>query len=538
MRLALACLMLLPGAALADSFTLQSTPTTVTVYADAGKVTREMTLQVPAGQHDVLLPGLPRNLAPDLLRVSVSGARLGSTQFRSDAVMPQPEADHAALQAAKDRIKAAEDALQDLDDQIAEAQLAGRAAKATSDFLSDLGENQGLPTDVATLRGLAQMVGAETLVAEQAALASLRAVRDLNAGRKDLQQELQDAKAALAALTPPQEETAQLTLSLNAQEAGEVAISLSYIVEASWWPVYDIYLSGDVVNLHRGAMVRQWSDEIWPDVDLTLSTFSLDTQTAPREVFPIPLYIGDEVQASSKVLGRVASADMSAPAEPAMEAPVIMEESAQASFDGPGVAYHVPNPVLIASNVDAVRVGLGTLDFDARRFARAAPRYDSTAFLMAGFTNTTQEPLLASREAALYLDDTLIGRTGFEPVPAGAEAELAFGPVEDIRLSYTVLRESEGDRGIINRSNAKSETTRMDIQNIGSTDWDVQVQAAVPYSVQEDLVITWSATPTPDSQNIKDKRGVLQWDTPVPVGTTTSIQIETDLKWPEGKVLR
>ena len=86
----------------------------------------------------------------------------------------------------------------------------------------------------------------------------------------------------------------------------------------------------------------------------------------------------------------------------------------RANFDGPGVTYTAPTPVSVASNVDAVRVALDRLEFDARRFARAAPRFDPTAFLMAGFTNDTQEPLLPSFSAALYLDHTLIGRSGFQ----------------------------------------------------------------------------------------------------------------------------
>ena len=537
MRLALACLMTLPAAGFAETFTLRSDPRAVTVYADAGKVTREITAQLPAGRHEVILPGLPRTLQPELLRVSLDGATLGSTQFRGDAVAPQPAADSARIEAAKDRIKAAENALQDLDDRVAEAELAGQAAQATAKFLGALGDNEGLPTDVASLRALAQMIGSETLAAERVALGAAQEARTINAQREDLEQALKDARAALAALTPPPEKTAQLTLGLTAKEAGEVTISLTYVVGASWSPVYDVYLSGDTLDLQRGAMVQQWSGEVWTDVDLSLSTFALDTRTAPREVFPIPLRITDKTEPVPKVFSRAVGADM-ATAEPLIEAPVIAEEAARASFDGPGVAYVVANPVSVASDVDAVRVALGTLNFTARRFARAAPRYDSTAFLMAEFTNTTQEPLLASREAALYLDNTLIGRSGFEPVPAGARTDLPFGAIEDLRLTYRVLRESEGDQGIINRSNAKSETVRMNIENIGTRDWDVEVQAAVPYAVQDDLEISWSAEPAPDARNIKDRRGVLQWNASVQAGATASIRLRTDLKWPEGKILR
>lgn len=535
MRLAFACLILLPGAALADTFTLTSTPSAVTVYAGAGKVTREISVQLPAGRHEVILPGLPRSVDPQFLRVGLDGAQLGTTQFRRDAVLPQPTGDSGAIEAARDAIKAAERALEDLDDRIREAELAAVAANAKSGFLGELGANEGLPTDVDSLRALAQMIGTETLTAAQDALAAERAARRLNDERPDLERDLKDARAALAALTPPPEETSQLTIALQAAAAGEVTITLSYLVQATWEPVYDVYLSGDTLDLKRGAIVSQWSGENWQEVALTLSTFALDQQTRPSDVFPIPRRI-DEPAPSPKALMRSTSSDLSGAAM--MESPVMVEEAATASFDGPGVLYTAPAPVTVASDVDAVRVALDTLTFDARRFARAAPRYDQTAFLMAAFKNETQEPLLASGSASLYLDNTLLGGMYFEQVPAGAEVTLPFGPIEDLRLSYTILDQSEGDRGIISRSNAQSETTRMDIQNIGQNDWKVEVIAAVPYAVQEDLEIEWAASPVPDLRDMDDKRGVLQWNTDVAAGATAQIKIDVDMQWPEGMVLR
>jgi hypothetical protein len=78
----------------------------------------------------------------------------------------------------------------------------------------------------------------------------------------------------------------------------------------------------------------------------------------------------------------------------------------------------------------------------------------------------------------------------------------------------------------------------MDVENLGAEDWQVQVRAAVPYAVQEDLEVSWQAEPMPTEENLEDRRGVLQWDLAVPAGTTRSIALDTRLEWPEGKVLR
>ena len=100
-------------------------------------------------------------------------------------------------------------------------------------------------------------------------------------------------------------------------------------------------------------------------------------------------------------------------AAPVMESAVRFNDSVATSFDGPGVTYTVARPLDLASGVDATRVNLDQLSFYARRYAHAAPAFDTTAYLMAEFTNTTQEPLLAANEAALYIDNTLVGPQGF-----------------------------------------------------------------------------------------------------------------------------
>lgn len=541
MRILFACLTLLPTAAMADVFTVQSGPKSVTVFPYLATVQREATLALPQGAHQIVLPDLPHTMDREYLRVSVAGATLGATQLRKDAVPPQPNTDSAKIVAAKDRIKAAEAALRDLDDQIEAASLAGKAAQARIGFLGDLGRNEGLPADVSTLQALGQMISDESLQAEQDAMSARQAVRGLELGRADLETALSDARAALAALTPPPKKHAQLTLNVMAPAAGEVTIALDYLVQAAWVPTYDIHLDGKdapQLSVKRGAVVSQHSGENWQGVALTLSTLVPSGQTQPSQVYARQLTLADKEPPRAKLSRQLADSAQSYGAGAVIEAPVVMEEAAAATFDGPGVTYTVPSPVDIASGVDDTRVAFDTLTFPARRFARAVPRLDQTAFLMAEFTNTTMEPLLPTQEAALFLDNTLIGQMNLELIPAGDKAELPFGPIEDLRLSYKVLDQTEGDRGIISKSNAKTDHTRMDIQNIGNEDWQVEVRAAVPYTAQEDLQIDWSANPTPDQINIDDRRGILQWDMNIAAGVTTSISIKEDLRWPEDKVLR
>ena len=384
------------------------------------------------------------------------------------------------------------------------------------------------------------MIQSETLAARQAALTARQQARDIAEARTELNADLAAAKAALAALTPPAKEASQLTLTVTSATDADVALSLTYPVDAGWRPVYDLYLSGKEpagMDIARGAMIAQYSGENWTDVAVTLSTLEPASQITPSKVHPQLRRVEDPAPPRPMATARMEKGGF-ADAEPTLQAPVIIADGVATSFDGPGVTYRVAQPLDLASGVDATRVALDRLTFDARRFARAAPEQDRTAFLMARFTNTTKEPLLAADEAALYIDNTLVGRSTFAQVPAGAEGDIAFGPIEDLRLTHTVLNQSEGDRGIITRSNEQRQRVRMDIENLGSTDWQVEVRAAVPYTIQDDLSIIWDATPTPNQTNVDDQRGVLQWQIDVAAGTKEAIEVRQELNWPDGKVLR
>ena len=85
MRFITLALAALPLPALAETYTVTSAPTAVTVYNGYAMVTRDVTVDVDAGAHELVLPDLPQWVDAGSLRVSITGAELGSTRLRNDA---------------------------------------------------------------------------------------------------------------------------------------------------------------------------------------------------------------------------------------------------------------------------------------------------------------------------------------------------------------------------------------------------------------------------------------------------------------------
>jgi len=156
---------------------------------------------------------------------------------------------------------------------------------------------------------------------------------------------------------------------------------------------------------------------------------------------------------------------------------------------------------------------------------------------MADMTNETGELILPG-EVMKYLDERFVGRGFTDLVPVGAETDIAFGPIEGLRLKRQVEERQEGDRGVISRSNDLNEKVRIEVENLTGRDWPVRLTDRVPYSEQEGLEIEWDADPMPDTRDVEGERGILEWRFDVAAGATRVITLEQWLEWPEGKVLR
>ncbi|SPH23008.1 hypothetical protein ASD8599_03755 [Ascidiaceihabitans donghaensis] len=537
----IAALVALPGFAMADTMTVYSQPNAVRIFPGATQVTRVVTFEMPAGQHSILFPDLPQDVAPSLVEVRLEGAQITGRSFieSSEAVvLPDTSERYLAAQADYDTALARYEAVQD---QIKTAEAQVTAANGQVSFLNGLSKNEGLPNGVDTLRELSRMVFEETAKAQSAIIQAQADIRRLKDDLDRLGLAVDNAAVLVDTAKTPREDAMQMSLSANVPAAGSVTANITYIMaSAQWFPNYRMDLAtGDTPSLSvdRFATIQQRTGENWNNVTLSLSTLSPLSETSPSRPFAQRLRIQAPAQKLS-VSSR--SLDAGALADGIMEAPVIIEEAqgSTPSMAGPGTLYEFPQKVSLLSGFTQAQLALGTLTFTPELSAEATPRVDATAFRKVLFTNDSTERLLQSQYAVLYVDGRLMGDTEIETIEPTQEADLFFGPIDGLLVSRTVLDRNEGDRGFVTRSNENSEDIRIDIENLTDRAWDVAVFDGVPYGEQEDLVIDWTASPKPDQINDDDRRGILRWDLNAASGSKQSISIKTKITWPEGLELR
>jgi uncharacterized protein (TIGR02231 family) len=531
--------------ALADTFEASADITAVTIYPQGATVVRQVTVDVPAGIHEVIVPGLPVNTIAEALRVTPSdGVRIGALSLAKGRQPVTDDTPSDAVVAATAEVERLEQVLRDHDTAISMIRLAVMAAEEQVAFLRGLSNQDGLAaTSPDDIRALAQLVGSETLAARQSALEAEVEAQAALRDRADDGELLDRARQALSALTAPVNQGAVLTLTVQTQTDGPVTLDISTIVgEAYWRPTYDLRLTrGDTPTLEidRNVLVTQNSGEDWDGVALTLSTARPGGQSQAGEVYGIRRQIVSE---EDLVRDREQAADSydGLMAAPQMEmSPVVIMDEARMSTNmmGANVTYTYGGEVTIRNGVDDLRLTLDTQAVTPDVWAAAAPMGDDSAYMVADFVNTTGEVLLPG-DALLIADGSLVGYTQLPLIAAGDDTKIGFGVIDGIRLNRIVPDRTEGDIGVLSRSNQQTETVVMTVENLTGEDWPIRLRDRIYYSDQDDLVVEYTASLPVSEQDPDGRRGVLEWQFDLAAGAKQEIRLEHSLTWPTGYVLR
>jgi uncharacterized protein (TIGR02231 family) len=536
-----------PACAFADQIDATSRITDVTVYPYGAQITRVVTFDAPAGSHDLMIGDLPAETYAEALRIAPGeGVTLGSYALRGELLPPpEPRLTEAAAgaKAEVERLEVAERtailAIDAIQTQI-------NAANAQVEFLKGVKVEPTVDaTSAAALRDIAKMIGEEVRLAGDSARTAAGEMLVAQAELMELQAALATAREAYANASYDDTLYAGLNVKVETAAAGEASVTITqFIQSASWRPVYDLRLRRDghySLTVQRGVLVSQATGEDWDDVALTLSTANPSAQAMPSVLYPEYRSIAEEQKLEADNRARLQGLADEPMAEAVVTAaPVSAADGGyvgQAMLEGDVVVYRYGALADVASGVTDLRLALDEVVLVPEITARAVPRADATAFLMAEYTNEGDEVLLPGT-AYLYRDGTLIGSTALAAVQPGEETELAFGAIEGLRLTRDMPVRADGQRGLIVSSNQSEEVAVLEVENLTDEAWDVRLMDLVPYSEQEDLEITWVADLPVTEQNVDGQRGIIAWDFAIAAGEKKAVTLTTTIAWPDGMVLQ
>jgi uncharacterized protein (TIGR02231 family) len=539
-----------PLALAAERFDARSTVEAATLYPQGAEVTRRAKISLPVGTHELEffdIPAAHEGTQPQGLQTIVTGAELGPISMSTGKPVEKDLLTSDAAIALQAEIEDLQNQVDAAERKIESISLERTAAEDALRFINELSAPEGASAE--DIIAFAQAIRAQSLEVRLVIQNTELRVQDAREATKDSTLALNDAKAALQRLITTTEYRNKITLEVSVEEAGEVEVEFTYLEKnAGWTPQYqaDVDTVGESLTLKRTMAAVQRTGEPWIDVALSFATEQTSVKSSPGEISEWVRRIqepeaeprsgginweGAKLDAALKRNDVAADFAVSASLEPLNFTPQSRSYGLNLTFD-----YARP-ATLYSSNMGSTEFALEALTLTPELYVRAVPLHDETGYLVADITNDSGEVILPGT-VKLFRDGALIGSTHLPTQADGAEFEMAFGPIDGIRVARVVLDRNQGDRGILSKSNESSSKVRLEVENLTSRDWAVELVDRVSVSEREDLTVEWTASPMPSQTNVEDKRGVLAWHFDLKAGGQQEVSLEENIRWPEGYILR
>lgn len=550
MRVPALCLtfVLAPGVSLGAAgkeIEAKSAVASVTVHPDAATVTREATVDLPAGASTLVFRNLPYGLDPASLRVSGEGAArfsIGAVETRltpADAKTPD-----SAIAARLKSLRAERDAVQmRLDALSAKLAMILRYAQASPERLAP--ETRPLPPS--EWNAAFETVGAAHAKAgEEMRLARARA--------NELDEEIRTLAAGdgRGARRGPARD---VSVSIEAASPGRARLQVSYLTGgAGWTPAYEARLdTGEAgrkpsLDFSRRVLVSQRTGEDWTDVSMSVSTTRAHRAAAAPEVvprrvafldIPMPIPMAKAARGRMTMEGAVAPAaapppaeaeDRIADAEPAPQQVATLDAGAYQATYKIGGAVTAPGDGATKSFIVSTRRLEPKLDL------RVAPALDPTAYLNARIVNDEDAPLLPG-PLAVQRDGVYVGETRLGAIAPGEAADFGFGADDKVKVTRAPVKRSENEPTWYGQTKVELRDYRTTIRNLHGFPVAVTVVDQIPVSENSAIVVEQlpQTTPPTEKQGEKgpgDKRGILGWSFDLQPGAVKELRLAWRVKWP------
>lgn len=509
-------------AAIAAPATADSRITAATVYADRAVISRHATLEIAAGETEVVFTNLPTQLLDNSVQVSARGIPATLLDVGTRVTHVENTADP--------RVKSLEDELAQLNRQSAALQDEVAVLDQQRAYLNKI-ENattqHPAQDSTAPRPSVEEWQKLMTFSAGNAQrLANQR--RELDQQQEELDRKISATQAQLNELRgrqPARRAIKTVTARFSATQAGKLDITLDYaLTGAAWNPAYDARLRTEerAVELTYFGVVRNRTGEDWSNIDLTLSTarpnlgggapeldpWIVDVQRRPKRPDPSATVLG--FNGSNLTLAqseRSMMNNLSVMPPPDSYAPVVDANLAVASLDNAATSasFKIPASATIPSDNTPQKVGIATLKLAAALQYQAAPRELETAFLSAYTVNSSDYPLLAG-PVSTFLDNTFVATSRVKTVMPGEKLRLDLGADDGVAIKRKLVNRFTEDTGFTGKTRRVTYEFLITVTNHKRTAERVVFKDLLPVSRDEKIAVKLIA-PSPKDTGTVDKPG-------------------------------
>jgi uncharacterized protein (TIGR02231 family) len=491
----------------------------VAVYTNQALVTRRGVVELSGQERELLVPQLPVTLETDSVRVRGKG----NVAVRLLGVNVERIYTTESVVA---RVSQLNQQIEELEAQKRQFQAQMDALALQSRFLEGLREKTQEQFSISLARksiSLSETLDLLNFLGSQFTEYAI-STEDYKNQQRELDNELEVLYASLKQIkSPSPQESFNLTVGIEATEAGEFELEVSYVVNrASWKPLYDIRVDSKSksVNLAYLAQIIQNSGEDWTNVNLTLSTAKPGSGTLPPK--PQPWYIDMEQPAIKQRRARRFASPPMAPQSRSfefeddnfsgeiqelenkiIEADVITAEVSQGNV----VTFNLDGGGNIPSDGAPHKTTIFQDDYPCHFSYTAMPRLVSFAYLQANVKNNPNGATLLPGKANIFRDNIFVGISELENTVPGEEFQLNLGIDENLKIERDLV-EREVDKRFIGNLRKVTYAYKLQISNLLDIQAKLELIEQLPISRNEQIKVRLNRT---NPQIQLGEMGILQW---------------------------
>lgn len=487
---------LIQAAPAEEAISLPGKIDSVDLYPGSAYVTRNLSVDVPAGQSRIIeVTGIPVDINPSSLQVAVvSGAELLIREIKMET--PDDQEDSAELKTLRDEMKVLQRDITREKDQIRrlleEQNFRAKVLEKLNTSLEKKGNDDTYRLnleawDAYNARIVEMARDRETLDDK---------IEALNEKRDDLQKEINELSESEADLS------ASIRIEVIGAAAGQRTLALSYLVRnAGWVPVYSLRAepNSGKLSLEYQAKITQCTSEDWNDVAIHLNTSNPLQGLSPQDPYPIYLNNREAYFAKSSRMSYMESEMAAGPAPMAEADMAVFGNSAmqlRTKAEIVATAGHftasLPERVSLPKDTVGLRKTILEESMDAQFWSQATPMISEKAYLMGSFTNALELPLLQG-EVQCFVDDKLMGTAHMDFTLPGEEQELGLGINENIAITYRTMTSKKAESGLFEKTKVEKRKYETTVVNHMPSKHKVILKDRYPVSKDNKIIVKPSA---------------------------------------------
>lgn len=542
-----ATLLICISAGLAEpKITAEGKISNVTVYRGQALVTRTINTELPEGNTQLTVQGLPGKIIPESLFAQTSeDIKVLSVRYRERAVRND----------IREEVRELDEKIENLETEIHQTERKKQHLDhqwsmfvKLRDFTVSAAEsdlNRGLLTfkPIRDLTNLIQQEGGNYI---EKTLAFEEQLKELN---EEL--ELLNRKRSQLDSGRTHTEREAVLYIKNNKGKKQAGIELNYLVNAAnWTPQYNLRAEKDnsQILVEYNAVVNQTSGEDWTKANIKLSTAEPAMVAAAPTLDPLEVKLTRANQAQQQrasiskkevdqpftalIKSRKEQAKKGAQAEDKLRKIATtnqlyefnIQESALAKakqqvretrrIEGISVTYELPGKLSLPSRKDRELVNIESVRLGGNFTLISTPLLTDYVYLQAKVNNSS-ETIFLPGPADMFRNGEFVGKSNIPIVTSGEKFTAGFG----IDSQVQVTRELESkDSKIKGGNRVDTYNYRISIDNYKNSKVDLRLVDRLPYAEYRNIEIELLEA-NPELSKDKEK-GILQWDLELPANST------------------